>query len=1351
MLASYILKQNKIDNKKGDDPEIDLEKGSSPAKATNGPAQSPEKRLVSILNYKGKGLNLNLKSTEPSTSTPKNSDAKQTQTKNDGDKRTFIEGLDLQQSSEKSKRVMAPKRRYTKKPKITDADGLEKGKKSSSTSQNSHDSENDGDNKGNNSSDVGNFTSVISLGDTITLTRCKDSDCGCNAVHCPFCVPSHYKPSKTTKIRDHLELNHFVHAVQYEDMLILKCSLNCESRTETHYHCPMCKNVTVLKKGAFFRHLFSHARKAGKPPTVIRIPDTKHPSSIIVSGYAIQLCKKKCGPEVASPHFHCPICESLHPDRKSVIFHLWRCEESSQKDETIRYGPSDDAIDKAYKTNQDLLPVSENEEIKGHVSIVRSLQDLPLEKCQDESCCKGKRIHCALCTIDRIKPCFLKKIKIHNHSHWSRRIPYKGYFILPCYLDCQLRDISKSITRIVPHFHCPVCGGNRRRRNSFIHHLEICQGEGMPVAKLPLNIPVDDGSKLNLKLEEVDAAIDEEIEDSLFVATEDNDTGIDDSETISQQEPKEANPKGFKIFSNITAEISDELMSAVRSKGLEDKVFEEVSELTNVSYMVAPGIVSPVHSFVGDMEAITNAMLMVKKRLGMKDNERTCTRADMTIENEDDSFGLEDSNFDNGLDESQESVGSIRETRQGKKRRLEMNQSEDPLAKKIKQEPIDLEFSPEKTSLQENSVTPGRRYSTRGVRVDFAKLAASGKRQVLARKDNTGDVTPAVGAKSADKHSTEEEEIVLINEKNERVNVKLPKGIAAKIKQKIAAVESVPKGKLQFSMEEPEFSDTEEFLTDNHTGPVTRENVDFRDSKGNPVTSGCLQYQVQKYKLSTSAFIPKINIDIISNRKNNRKCFTASDRLYRCSKCEFVCDKFTDCSEHLTREHPLSAFRCDVCERHFDQERYLKIHLDSKHGPFLEAEQYNCEFCGKVYQNMHMLQTHVDTKHTNPHRKKHACRHCDYIGEDRPDLESHVKSNHFKEANACPTCGKYFRGPVFLKQHIENVHQRTNEVKCYICGRLFANSRYLKLHMEVHVGEKKHACSVCGQRFRKRGNMISHEQTHLNKEDRTYRYVCNFCGMKVNSRANLLQHMNKHTGEKPYLCDICGKSFAYTGAVAKHKVFCHSSEYPHECRLCDKKFKLERLLKEHMTTHTGIGEHECDGCKKVFTTSTTLKNHKPKCKGLRVQLGPDKVVIFSSPKISNMNSYTLLPGGMKIDIDKSNEQNHIPTQTVIMESTVYNQPLDEMPTEVHNLESQVESGSHDQVETAAQEPSTDVAVYMCSECNAAFSDFALAEQHVLMGHDTAAPNQTIPDNVQTDNVTAEDAVNFILSGVNGSQ
>lgn len=735
----------------------------------------------------------------------------------------------------------------------------------------------------------------------------------------------------------------------------------------------------------------------------------------------------------------------------------------------------------------------------------------------------------------------------------------------------------------------------------------------------------------------------------------------------------------------------------------------------------------------------------------MKDNERTCTRADMTIENEDDSFGLEDSNFDNGLDESQESVGSIRETRQGKKRRLEMNQSEDPLAKKIKQEPIDLEFSPEKTSLQENSVTPGRRYSTRGVRVDFAKLAASGKRQVLAGKDNTGDVTPAVGAKSADKHSTEEEEIVLINEKNERVNVKLPKGIAAKIKQKIAAVESVPKGKLQFSMEEPEFSDTEEFLTDNHTGPVTRENVDFRDSKGNPVTSGCLQYQVQKYKLSTSAFIPKINIDIISNRKNNRKCFTASDRLYRCSKCEFVCDKFTDCSEHLTREHPLSAFRCDVCERHFDQERYLKIHLDSKHGPFLEAEQYNCEFCGKVYQNMHMLQTHVDTKHTNPHRKKHACRHCDYIGEDRPDLESHVKSNHFKEANACPTCGKYFRGPVFLKQHIENVHQRTNEVKCYICGRLFANSRYLKLHMEVHVGEKKHACSVCGQRFRKRGNMISHEQTHLNKEDRTYRYVCNFCGMKVNSRANLLQHMNKHTGEKPYLCDICGKSFAYTGAVAKHKVFCHSSEYPHECRLCDKKFKLERLLKEHMTTHTGIGEHECDGCKKVFTTSTTLKNHKPKCKGLRVQLGPDKVVIFSSPKISNMNSYTLLPGGMKIDIDKSNEQNHIPTQTVIMESTVYNQPLDEMPTEVHNLESQVESGSNDQVETAAQEPSTDVAVYMCSECNAAFSDFALAEQHVLMGHDTAAPNQTIPDNVQTDNVTAEDAVNFILSGVNGSQ
>lgn len=83
-----------------------------------------------------------------------------------------------------------------------------------------------------------------------------------------------------------------------------------------------------------------------------------------ISGYAVQLCKKKCGTEVTSPHFHCPICESLHPDRKSLIFHLWRCEESAQKDETIRYGPSDDAIDKAYKTNKDLLPVSENTEMK---------------------------------------------------------------------------------------------------------------------------------------------------------------------------------------------------------------------------------------------------------------------------------------------------------------------------------------------------------------------------------------------------------------------------------------------------------------------------------------------------------------------------------------------------------------------------------------------------------------------------------------------------------------------------------------------------------------------------------------------------------------------------------------------------------------------------------------------------------------------------------------------------------------------------------------------------------------------------------------------------------------------------
>ncbi|XP_060808052.1 zinc finger protein 543 [Amyelois transitella] len=246
--------------------------------------------------------------------------------------------------------------------------------------------------------------------------------------------------------------------------------------------------------------------------------------------------------------------------------------------------------------------------------------------------------------------------------------------------------------------------------------------------------------------------------------------------------------------------------------------------------------------------------------------------------------------------------------------------------------------------------------------------------------------------------------------------------------------------------------------------------------------------------------------------------------------------------------------------------------------------------------------TEEDVEDTTPLVKpedgQFRCLLCDQIAKDEPysanaeSMMQHLKNAHDARLYIC-NCGKIMRKrsmySLHILEHMPDLPADKGRVhECGVCGRRYSNRTLLREHVHSHTGDRPYACSLCDKTF---ANKYTH-QAHLRiHEVRPRPFKCQQCGKTFFTQQNLNQHEKTHLGIRDFICKVCNKAFATQHNLEVHGVI-HSGKKPFACEYCPKSFARRAELRDHTRIHTGERPFSCDICSATFTQRSNLHSHK---------------------------------------------------------------------------------------------------------------------------------------------------------------
>lgn len=275
---------------------------------------------------------------------------------------------------------------------------------------------------------------------------------------------------------------------------------------------------------------------------------------------------------------------------------------------------------------------------------------------------------------------------------------------------------------------------------------------------------------------------------------------------------------------------------------------------------------------------------------------------------------------------------------------------------------------------------------------------------------------------------------------------------------------------------------------------------------------------------------------------------------YKCLKCDIPFETKKDLVFHnnihvefvkkLSKEEIVMKYECILCSFKSYQENDLYQHLPSHVNDFAlkpKGKLLVCNNCSTILKDYESLHSHVGVhnemvtheclkcnkkfpmssrllrhlmKHKVNEKLKCTYENCNYYCATRPQMKDHIRHKHLDEViHLCPICGQSFGQPGSLRNHIKNIHEKTNRIyQCNMCEKSFRVPSHLRNHQAVHTTEFTFKCEHpgCTKIFRAKRNLQLHSRFH-NRSQLNYKWPCEFCDRKFLTRDAVKRHTYSHT------------------------------------------------------------------------------------------------------------------------------------------------------------------------------------------------------------------------------------------------